>query len=85
MHRKQKPRMGRMLSSAAVAALLLTQVGCVGLLTNLLYPGHLIPAAYTGAVWALARSMFAEDLARHRELGGRTGRNGYQANMREPA
>jgi hypothetical protein len=37
-----------MLLSASVAALLLTQVGCVGLLTNLLYPGHLIPAAYDG-------------------------------------
>jgi hypothetical protein len=48
MHRKGKPKMSRMLVSAAVAALLLTQVGCVGLLTNLLYPGHLIPASYPG-------------------------------------
>jgi hypothetical protein len=46
MHRKGMPKWSRMLLSAAVAATLMTQVGCVGLLTNLLYPGHLIPAAY---------------------------------------
>jgi hypothetical protein len=32
----------------AAAALLPTQLGCVGLLSNLLYPGHIIPAAYNG-------------------------------------
>jgi hypothetical protein len=47
MDRTTKPRMRRILLSTA-AVMLLAQTGCVGLLTNLLYDGHMIPAKYNG-------------------------------------